>query len=110
MTRSLKRAGDGAHQRTLGTIAIAAAAEHRDQPAGRERPRSVEQVSERVIGVGVVHDHSDFVYVFGNDLEPSGHAAESAEAPFNRGERQVERHGGGDGREDVVDVGAPDQT
>ena len=32
-TRSLSRAGDRAHQRTLGAIAIAAAAEHRDQPA-----------------------------------------------------------------------------
>ena len=34
-TTSLSRAGDRAHQRPLRAIAIAAAAEHRDQPAAR---------------------------------------------------------------------------
>ena len=53
--------GDGAHQRPLRAIAIAAAAEHRDQPAGRERPRRLEQVLQRVVGVRVVDDHADVV-------------------------------------------------
>ena len=54
-------AGDRAHQRALRAIAIAAAAEHRDQPPARQRPRRLEQVAQRVVGVRVVDDDGDLV-------------------------------------------------
>ena len=69
-------AGDRAHQRTLRAIAIAAAAEHRDQPAARQRPRRLEQVAQRVVGVRVVDDDGHFVAGAGHDLEAAGHAVE----------------------------------
>ena len=53
--------GYGAHQRTLRAIAIAAAAEHRDQRPLRQRPRGLEQIPQRIVGVRVVDDDGDFV-------------------------------------------------
>ena len=53
--------GDRAHERPLRAIAIAAASEHRDHPAGCERPRRLQQVLQRVVGVRVIDDHSDIV-------------------------------------------------
>ena len=67
---------DRAHQRPLRPIAIAAAAEHGDQPAACERPRRLEQVAQRVVGVRVVDDHRDFVFRARDDLKPAGHAVE----------------------------------
>ena len=70
--------GDGAHQRALRAIAIAAAAEHGDDAAGRERPRGLEQVLQRVVGMRVVDDDADVVGGVGHDLEPAGHVLQAA--------------------------------
>ena len=67
---------DRAHQRALGAIAIAAAAEDRDDPAGRQRTRGLEQVLERVVGVRVVDDDADVVAGSRDDLEAAGDVLE----------------------------------
>ena len=61
--------GDGAHQRTLRAIAIAAAAEDGDDAPARSVPRRLEQIAERVVGVRVVDHHRDFVLRTGGQLK-----------------------------------------
>ncbi len=61
MTRSLSLRGDMPHQRPLRPVTVAAGAEHRDEPRRRERPRRLEQVLQRVVGVRVVDDDRDVV-------------------------------------------------
>ena len=68
-----------AHQRPLGAIAIAAAAEDGDEPPAGERPRRLEQVAQRVVGVGVVDDDGHVVVRRRHHLEASGHAAQLRE-------------------------------
>ena len=101
--------GHRAHERPLGPIAVAAAAEHRDQPAAGQRPRRLEQVAQRVVGVGVVDDDRHPVLVARNDLKASGHALERLNSAFDRIERQIERHAGRGGGENVVDVRTADE-
>ena len=61
------------HQRTLGAVAIPAAAEQSDDAAiGIEFPRSGQQVAQRVIGVRVIHDHEERLSHF-DTLEAAGH-------------------------------------
>jgi hypothetical protein len=55
-------AGGQAHLRTLGAVAVAAAAEERNHALARLRrhlPGQNDQVAQRVVGVGVVHDHRE---------------------------------------------------
>jgi hypothetical protein len=65
-TKSLPFAGGLAHQRALGAIAIASAAEQRDDfappAAGAARNKIASQrgeVAERIVGVRVVHNHRE---------------------------------------------------
>ena len=55
--RMVGRQGGLAHDGTLAGIAVAAAAEHADGAAGRERHDGRERLLQRVGRVGVVHEH-----------------------------------------------------
>ena len=101
--------GDGTHQRPLGPIAIAAAAEHGNQPAGRQRPRRLEQIAQRIVGVCVVDDHGDAVGFGGDDLEPAGDAGQRLNTLFDGVERQIKGDAGRDRGEDVVNVRSANQ-
>ena len=70
----------GTHQRPLRAIAIAAAAEDRDQTALRQRPRRLEQVLQRIVGVRVVDDDAHVVGRGRHHLESAGDAVESGDA------------------------------
>ncbi len=100
---------DRTHQRALGAIAIAAASEDGDHTSGRERPRRLEQVLQRIVGMGVIDDHADVVAGVRDDLKAAGHVRELGDAFFDRAERHVERHGRRGGREYVVGVRTADQ-
>src|SRR3954452_18298543 len=52
-------AGDRAHERALGAVAVAAGAEDDDQAVLGERPGGAQDVVERVRGVGVVDEHRE---------------------------------------------------
>ena len=106
---SLNRSGDGTHERTLRAIAIAAAAEHRDETPVRQRARGLQQVPQRVVGMRVVDDDRDFVFRARYDLEAARHAVERRQSTLDRVERQPERGRRGDRRENVVDVGPADE-
>src|SRR5207248_6630886 len=69
-------ASHGAHQRTLRAVAVPAAAEDRDQPAARERPRRLEQIAQGIVGMCVVNDNGDFVFRVRNELKTTGDAVE----------------------------------
>ena len=69
-----------AHQRTLAAIAVAAAAEQRDDAAGgMQLARRGQQVAQRVVGVRVIHDHQERLAQV-DALEAAGHGAEFANA------------------------------
>ena len=67
-------AGGLPHQRALGAVAVAAAAEQRDHALGAEAARHRDDVAQRVVGVGVVH-HDDERLAFVHPLEAAGHRA-----------------------------------
>ena len=71
--------GHGAHQRALAAVAVAAAAEDRDHAARPQLAHGLEQVLERVVGVGVVDDHRE-VLAGVHALQPARHAAQRREA------------------------------
>ena len=109
MTRSLKRAATAPMSDRLGrsrspphpkTVIT--------RPSG-QRTRGLEEVSQRIVGVRVVHDDAYVILRFGNELEAAWHERERRDALLDGIEREVERHGGGHGREDVVSVGAADE-
>ena len=56
MTRSALRGGDRAHHRPLAAVAVAAGAEHDDEPAARVGPQRIERLGERVGLVRVVDE------------------------------------------------------
>ena len=90
--------GGFAHQRTLGTIAIAAAAEDGDHLAAAARNEFAGErgeVAQRVVGVGVVHDHGEGLAGV-HALEAAGHAGEALDTAGNGFRRAVarERRGG----------------
>jgi len=80
-------AGHRAHQRPFGAITIPSAAEHGDEPPLGQSSRRLEQVSKRVVCVGVVHDDRHVVGRSGNNLESPGNAVESGKPAFDSFER-----------------------
>ena len=69
--------GDAAHDRPLAAVAVAAAAEHDDQPPARERPERRERALERVRRVGVVAEHD--AGRVRDPLHPAGHLGRGGE-------------------------------
>ena len=67
--------GDAAHDRPLALVAVAAAAEHAHEPAGREGPQRLQRRFQRVRLVRVVDD-DEAAARLADDLEPALHAFE----------------------------------
>src|SRR3954449_11614026 len=101
-------AHDGAHERALGTVAVAAGAEDDDHAPGRERPRRAQHVVERVRGVGVVDEHGERLALV-DRLEAAGDAHGVREPVGDRRVIDAQGADGGDGAEDVEDVEAAGQ-
>ena len=80
------RGGDAAHLGPLARIAIAAAAEQRDQAAAGVRPQRVERLAERIGGMGVVDEHLRALRMARDPLQAAPHAAQPLERP-DRGRR-----------------------
>ena len=95
--------GDLAHQRPLLAVAIAAAPEHADQPPAGHLPGGVEDVLERVGGVGVVDDDRERLALV-DRLEAARDAIGDGERRDHVGEREPERPGAGDRAKRVLDV------
>jgi hypothetical protein len=92
-----------AHLGALGRIAIAAAAEHADQPALGQRAQGVEDVVEGVGGVGVV-DQEIEAGVVGDPLDPAGHARQRGDPGGDRGVGHAQGLADADRQRDVGDV------
>ena len=80
ITTSLSRAATMPINGRLVRIAIATAAEDRNQPALRQRARGLEQVPQRVVGVRVVDDDGHVVAGARDDLEAARHAGQGVHA------------------------------
>jgi len=98
------------HQRALAAIAVAAAAENRDQSPLAERAQRLEQLQYRVRGVGVVDDYagrSGDVCLDAFDAPRNLRAIRDAcfdrVAPDASGDRHAARH------QQVLDVEVADQ-
>ena len=78
-----------AHQRTLRPVAVATASEHRHDALRREGARRLQQVLQRVVGVGVVDDDADVVLGARHELEAPGHGRHVGEAVGNGRQRHL---------------------
>ena len=100
--------GDLAHQRPLGPVAVAAAAEDHDHPAAGDRPGRPEQVVEGVGGVGVVDQHGE--RLAGVDpLEAAGHPVQGLEPGHGGAQVDAGGVGRGQGAQGVGHVEEPGQ-
>ena len=96
-------AGDLAHQRALPGVAVAARADHDDQPPLGERAERTERGLHGVGLVGVVDDH-DEVLAGLDPLQPAGDAGAGGHARDQGGRVVAGLGGAGDGGERVGDV------
>ena len=99
-------AGDPAHQRALGRVALAGRAEHRDQPAAtgrRDRREQVEHGLERGRAVGEVDDDPERLAGSTRSIRP-GTDGEPGEPRRDGGRVQPDGLAERDHREGVVDV------
>ena len=100
------------HFGALGAVAIAAAAEERDDArAGSSGDLAGErsQIAERVVGMRVVDDHGEWLARI-DGLEAAGNGLERWNRTGEMRERNAARVGGGEGREKVEDVDFAGQT
>ena len=105
--------GGLAHEGTLGTIAIAATAEHghdsrgssgaRDELAGERC-----EIAQRIVGVSIVDHHSERLAAV-DALEPSRHMRKRFDAAGNRLRAAAARIAGGRRSQDVIHIDAPDE-
>ena len=101
--------GGPSHERALGAVAVAAAAEDAHEPTLRDLPRRAKDVRERVRGVGIVHEHRERLALL-DRLEAAGNACDMRDAAHDRIVGQLEEPPGRDGAEDVLDVEAAAQA
>jgi hypothetical protein len=104
-----KARGDRAHQRTLAPVPIAAAAEHTDQPAVRQRAGLVQHRLEGTRLVRVVDQHGEGLALV-DGLEAAGHSGEMLDALRDRCIVDPEQSRRGRGAEDVLHVEAAAQA
>src|SRR3954447_25753918 len=98
-------AGDRAHERALGAVAVAAGAEDHDEAVLRQRTGGAQDVVEGVGGVGVVdEDRERLALVHG--LEAAGDFGGVREGVGDRVVVDAQRADRGDGAQDVEDVEA----
>ena len=107
-TKSLAFGGRLSHQRTLGAVAVAAAAEERDDTLGVEPASHGDHVAQRVVGVRVVHHHDEGL-AFVDALEASGDGLEARDAARDHFGGEAVGEAGGAGGKDVVDVDLANQ-
>ena len=101
-------AHDLAHQRALGAVAVAAAAEDAEKPSRREAACLGEHVLESLRRVRVVDEYRERLALV-HRLEAPGHAGQVLDAPDDRVVLDPEQACGRDRPEDVLDVEAPAQ-
>ncbi len=96
------------HERPLGAVAVAPAAEDGDDAPGGEPPHGLEQVLERVVGVRVVHEDGEVLA--GEDaLHAAGDSGERRDPALHRVLRQAEGEPRPEGGEGVLDVEGADE-
>ena len=95
----------GFHAGPLGAVAVAAATEDHEEPAGRELPGRAEHVVQGIRGVGVVHEHGQAGRVL-HPLQPAGRTVKIGQGSKD-GRRQVQGQGRAKGGQDIFDVVAP---
>ncbi len=78
--------GDRAHERPLAAVAVAAAAEHAQQPAGGHRPHGAQDARQRIGCVRVVDEHGERLPA-ADGFEPAGHDRPPRRAPRRRRRR-----------------------
>ena len=108
-TMSDRRAGNRAHQRPLAAVAVAAAAEHGDDAARLQVANRLEQLAQRVVGMGVVDDHREAGDRAPHPLHAPRDAADRSDAPRRGVEGQAQRQRSAERREHVVDVETAEQ-
>ena len=96
------------HQRTLGAVAVAAAAEKRDDALGVEPAGHGDDVAQRIVGMRVVH-HDDEGLAFIDALEAPGHGLQIGDAARDHFGRQAVGQAGRTGGKNVIDVDLADQ-
>ena len=108
IARSARSHRDGAHQRPLAAIAVAARAEDRDHAAAAELAGRLQHDVERVGRVRVVDDDGErLAHV--DRLESARHARHRPHAGRDRVVVDIEQDSGGDRAEHVLDVEASAQ-
>ncbi len=75
--------GGPSHERALGAVAVAAAAEDAHEPTLRDLPRRAQDVRERVRGVGIVDEHRERLALV-DRLEAAGNACDMRDAAHDR--------------------------
>ena len=80
MARSASSAAACAHQRALGAVAVAAGAEHDDQPAPGVRTQGLQYGAQAVGGVGVVDVGFAAAGALADPLQPSRRALSCSSA------------------------------
>ena len=98
-----KRRRDASHDRALRAVAVAAAAEHREDASRRNLPRRIQDVLQAVGRMRIVDDDGERLPRI-DELEAPGHALESFERPLDRLGRDPFRERRADGAHDVVDI------
>src|SRR5271154_3762517 len=89
------------HQGTLLAVAVTAAAKHGNDSLGLQTASYGDSVSQRVLGVGVVHDHSERLSGI-HALEPPWNPFTSGYSADDRVNRNPVGKGGAGGGEDVI--------
>jgi len=99
-------AGGHAHLGALGAVAIAAAAKERDDALAALRghlPGERREIAQRVVGVGVVHDHGEGLARI-DGLKAAGNRFERGHAGNEIGKLDATRMGGGQRGKKIEDV------
>ena len=92
-----------AHLRPLAAVAVAAGAEHDDQPSPRTSRAARSPFSQRLGRVRVVHQHAEALALV-DRLEPAGHAPELRQRGRDRRPGHAERARSRHGAEHVLHV------
>ena len=95
---------DGAaHQRPLLAIALAAGAEHANQPPGGHLPQRLQHAGQRVGRVGEIDKHAERLAAL-DPFQPARHVADRFQPANDRGQFDAVGQSDGGRRQAVVDV------
>ena len=99
----------GAHARTLAAVAVAAAAEHADEPAGRVLAQGLEHVAQGVLRVGIIHEDMPAMRVR-DAFEPPRHGGHFRQGGGHGGGFRAQRAADGDGGQRIHHVEPPGES